>query len=462
MDPNPQFGRWAGIGWEWANLAFLAGGAWLLYQRIFTWHAPVAMLASLSLMAALFYDGGSSASGGSPLFHLLSGATMFGAFFIVTDPVTSAVSVRGRLVYGALIGVLVYIIRVRGNYPDAVAFAVLIMNFAAPFIDHYTQPRTYGHQHIGRETKMLRQSITRNSVLLAIFAVCTTLLITGTYLLTKDRIALEKRKAEEKALLQIVPRERHDNSMLDETIAVGPASAGLGLGEEKRIYIARQADEIVAVIIPATAPDGYTGDIDLMVGVNSDGSIAGVRALSHKETPGLGDKVDLKKSDWVLGFNGRSLENPTLAGWAVKKDKACFDQFTGATITPRAVVAATLRVLQFAEANRATLFDSPDQNRWKESCNGRSQLQRAVPERPVEKQPGHCSVAGPVPTAGGNRQRGQCHWPGLGHHAGAGLLQHLGFTDSQYRIRRGAAAGFRDDYRRGRDLHRTADAGLCL
>ncbi len=101
---------------------------------------------ALALMAALFYDGGSSASGGSPLFHLLSGATMFGAFFIITDPVSSAVSIRGRLIFGALIGALVYIIRVRGNYPDAVAFAVLIMNFAAPFIDHYTQPRTYGHR----------------------------------------------------------------------------------------------------------------------------------------------------------------------------------------------------------------------------------------------------------------------------------------------------------------------------
>ena len=142
---NVQFGRWAGIGWEWASLAFLAGGLWLLYQRIFTWHAPVAMLVVLALMAALFYDGGSSGSGGSPLFHLLSGATMFGAFFIVTDPVSSAVSTRGRLVYGALIGLLVYLIRVYGNYPDAVAFAVLIMNFAAPFIDQYTQPRTYGH-----------------------------------------------------------------------------------------------------------------------------------------------------------------------------------------------------------------------------------------------------------------------------------------------------------------------------
>ncbi len=142
---NPQFGQWGGAGWEWVNLAFLAGGLFLLQRRIFTWHAPVAMLAALGLMAALFYDGGSSASGGSPLFHWLSGATMLGAFFIVTDPVTSAVSTRGKLIYGAAIGVLVYLIRHWGNYPDAVAFAVLLLNFAAPFIDYYTQPRVYGH-----------------------------------------------------------------------------------------------------------------------------------------------------------------------------------------------------------------------------------------------------------------------------------------------------------------------------
>jgi electron transport complex protein RnfD len=146
---NPQFGRWAGLGWEWANIGFLAGGLWLLYKRIFTWHAPVSMLASLALLSAIFYDGGSSASAGSPLFHLLGGATMFGAFFIVTDPVTSAVSNRGRLVYGAAIGALVFIIRAWGNYPDAIAFAVLIMNFAAPFVDHYTQPVAYGHGDSG-------------------------------------------------------------------------------------------------------------------------------------------------------------------------------------------------------------------------------------------------------------------------------------------------------------------------
>ena len=207
---------------------------------------------------------------------------------------------------------------------------------------------------------MLGQSITRNSLLLALFAVCTTALIAGTYLLTRDDIAEQKRLAEEKALLEIIPRERHDNSMLDDTVGVGPADVGLGLSEEKRVYIARQNGEVIAAIIPVVAPDGYTGEIELIVGVNTDGTIAGVRALSHRETPGLGDKVDVKKSDWILDFAGRSLRNPTLPGWAVKKDKGVFDQFTGATITPRAVVAATLRALQFAEANRQVLFEEPD------------------------------------------------------------------------------------------------------
>ena len=208
---------------------------------------------------------------------------------------------------------------------------------------------------------MLRESITRNSWLLAMFAVATTLLIAGTYLLTKERIGEQKRMAEEKALLEIVPRVRHDNSMLDDIITVGPESQGLNLTENKRIYRARRGDEVIAAIIPVRAPDGYTGDIDLIVGVNADGSVAGVRALSHKETPGLGDKVDIRKSNWILGFDGHSLDNPAPAGWAVKKDKGVFDQFTGATITPRAVVAATLRALQYAQANSKTLFAQPDE-----------------------------------------------------------------------------------------------------
>lgn len=153
QEPLFSEGRWAGVGWEWVNVAFLLGGIFLLTQKIFTWHAPVGMLAMLFLMALLFHDSGSSTSHGSPVMHLLSGATMFGAFFIVTDPVTSATSNRGRLIYGAMIGLLVFVIRAWGNYPDAVAFAVLLANFAAPFIDYYTLPRTYGHGRRRRATE---------------------------------------------------------------------------------------------------------------------------------------------------------------------------------------------------------------------------------------------------------------------------------------------------------------------
>ena len=139
-------GYFAGVGWEWVNIAFLVGGLLLIFKRIISWHGPVSMLVTLTILSLLFYDGGSSNSGGSPLLHLLSGGTMLGAFFIITDPVSGTTSDRGKLIFGAGVGIIVYIIRIWGNYPDAVAFAVLLMNFAAPFIDYYTTPRTYGYQ----------------------------------------------------------------------------------------------------------------------------------------------------------------------------------------------------------------------------------------------------------------------------------------------------------------------------
>ncbi|MFL2840484.1 MAG: RnfABCDGE type electron transport complex subunit D [Pseudohongiellaceae bacterium] len=141
LSQNSTFGTLSGIGWEWVNFGFLLGGLLLLYKRIISWQIPLAMLSSLVLMSALFYDGGSSISGGSPLMHLFGGGTMLGAFFIATDPVTASTTPRGRLIYGALIGIVTYTIRVWGAYPDGIAFAVLLGNFSAPFIDYYTQPR---------------------------------------------------------------------------------------------------------------------------------------------------------------------------------------------------------------------------------------------------------------------------------------------------------------------------------
>jgi H+/Na+-translocating ferredoxin:NAD+ oxidoreductase subunit D len=131
--------------WQLVSIGFLAGGAYLIYRRVFTWHIPVSMLSAIAVMSLIFWSTDPS-NYAYPELHLLGGATMLGAFFIATDPVTAATSIKGKLYYGAGIGILIYLIRNWGNYPDAVAFAVLLMNFVAPLIDHYTQPRTYGHK----------------------------------------------------------------------------------------------------------------------------------------------------------------------------------------------------------------------------------------------------------------------------------------------------------------------------
>lgn len=140
---SQYFGSLAGVGWQWINLWFLVGGLVLIALRIISWHIPVAMLAALAIMAGIFYWQDPNVYA-SPLFHLLSGATMLGAFFIATDPVTAATTVKGRLVYGALIGILLYVIRQWGGYPDAIAFAILLLNMAVPTIDYYTKPRVFG------------------------------------------------------------------------------------------------------------------------------------------------------------------------------------------------------------------------------------------------------------------------------------------------------------------------------
>lgn len=139
-----QFTFLGGLGWNAVNLAYLIGGLVLIKARVIQWYIPAGILGGLLAVSTLFYFllPGSTAS---PLLHLLSGATMLGAFFIATDPVTAATTVKGRLIFGALIGILIFIIRTWGGFPDGVAFSVLIANMAVPLIDHYTKPRTYGH-----------------------------------------------------------------------------------------------------------------------------------------------------------------------------------------------------------------------------------------------------------------------------------------------------------------------------
>lgn len=143
---KPIFGGSStGEGWFWVNMAYLAGGLFLLATKTIRWHISVGLLAAL-FICSLFGFGVSPDNHASPILQLFSGATMLAAFFIATDPVTAATSTRGRLLFGALIGVLVYVIRTYGGYPDGVAFAVLLANLCAPLIDYYIKPRAYGHR----------------------------------------------------------------------------------------------------------------------------------------------------------------------------------------------------------------------------------------------------------------------------------------------------------------------------
>ncbi len=202
-------------------------------------------------------------------------------------------------------------------------------------------------------------SIGKNAIILGVFAIFTAGALAFIHASTAERIAAQEKRAAAKALLEIVPRALHDNDMLESTWPVPEALwPELGLRSATNIHVATRAETPVALIIPAVAPDGYSGDITMLVGVLTDGTISGVRVLSHKETPGLGDKIDLNKSDWILNFDGLSLANPESIAWQVKKDGGQFDQFTGATITPRAVIGRIKKTLVFFGAHKNTILSN--------------------------------------------------------------------------------------------------------
>lgn len=209
---------------------------------------------------------------------------------------------------------------------------------------------------------MMSRSIRFNSLVLGIFALVTALLLASTYLGTRDTITAAERAAAQKTLLEIFPADRHDNNLLDDTLPIpGPYLKTLGLKSPTDIHVVRKGGQITGFILPAVAPDGYSGDIRMIIGIDVDGKVAGVRVTSHAETPGLGDKIELRKHPWILSFNGRalndrSLGDPASEQWAVKKDGGIFDQFTGATITPRAVVSKVRDALQFYREHREELL----------------------------------------------------------------------------------------------------------
>ena len=211
----------------------------------------------------------------------------------------------------------------------------------------------------------LGQSILKNAIGLALFAFITAGVIALVQINTAATIEQNIAKAKAKALYEIVPETTVDNDLLNDALVLTSEISKqrmninlLGpLADEATLHYAKKDGAIHSIILPAVAPDGYTTAIQLLVGIRLDGSVAGVRIVDHKETPGLGDKVELKKSDWVLSFNGKSLEAPKVDFWKVKKDGGDFDQFTGATITPRAVVDAVKRSLEFYQQYKNTILE---------------------------------------------------------------------------------------------------------
>lgn len=191
--------------------------------------------------------------------------------------------------------------------------------------------------------------------LLWLFAVMGTALVSYTQQQTQQLIAANERKVLLRNLYALLPADKLDNDIAQDVIEI-PPSPLLGTRSVTPVYRARKDSEPVAAIFNAVAPDGYSGNIRLLVGVYDDGTLAGVRVVKHAETPGLGDAVEVRKSDWILGFNDKSLADPEPEMWKVKRDGGAFDQITGATITSRAVVNAVENTLEYYQLNKESLY----------------------------------------------------------------------------------------------------------
>ncbi len=205
--------------------------------------------------------------------------------------------------------------------------------------------------------EQLRSKVSYQTLLLAGFALLASALLGFADLNTRDEIALRLAEDLQKSLQQVIPEQYYNNDLLDDKVLIASEDDAVG-SKETTVYVARKDGKVSAVSFMLVAAGGYSGDISLIMGVNRQGDILGVRVIAHAETPGLGDKVELEKSDWILDFNGKSLQSVRIKQWQVKKDGGEFDQFSGATITPRAIVRSVYQGLRFFEQHKAELLAS--------------------------------------------------------------------------------------------------------
>ena len=204
-----------------------------------------------------------------------------------------------------------------------------------------------------------RKNILITAALLIAFAVAGAALVGLTFTQTKDDIKYNEKLTLLRKLNNIIPADAYSNDLLLDTISLKPNRL-LGTKESSLAYRARKNDKDIAIVLSSIAPNGYNGPIHMLVGIYNNGQLAGVRVIKHRETPGLGDAVSVSHSNWILGFNNKSLSNPDSNRWKVKRDGGDFDQFTGATITPRAVVKAIHNTLLYFQQNQTMLFSKPE------------------------------------------------------------------------------------------------------
>lgn len=197
--------------------------------------------------------------------------------------------------------------------------------------------------------------LSKNALILAGFALLTTAGVAITEQLTRERIAEQQQRQLLKILDQVISPDTYDNELYKRCIITN-SQQFLGTNKDLHGYVAMQGETPKAIALETIAPDGYNGKIKLIVGIHYDGTVSGVRTLSHQETPGLGDKIEMAKSDWMTSFDGHQLDTEKDPRWRVKKDGGQFDQFTGATITPRAVIKAVKNTLLYFKLNRQELF----------------------------------------------------------------------------------------------------------
>jgi electron transport complex protein RnfD len=317
-------GNVAGCIGETCVPALLIGAAYLLYKGHITWHTPLSFMGTVAVMMLIM--------GQDPLFHLLSGGLMIGAFFMATDYVTSPYTLKGQVIFGVGCGILTALIRIYGGYPEGVCYAILLMNALTPLIDKFTKPRRFGE--VARDSAI--RVILRYAVVLGLVCAISALILSGTYDVTRSRIEEGEAQDFYRALAEVLAGD-HEFTPIEGLRGI----LGGRSNTVTEAYIA--SDGRFSGLAVKASPIGYGGPIDMVVGILPEGKISGVRIVAQSETPGLGTEIARE------AFLGQFVGVSEADSLRVRKDGGSIDAVTGATVSSRAVATGVREALEVFE-----------------------------------------------------------------------------------------------------------------